>query len=358
MSFRLPKATLWPIYLLLFSSVITAQEAPPPLVEIDSVRQESIAQQIWVPGTVVSRTDAQIASEVAGRITWMAEVGQQIRQGEPLVKLDTTRLSLQLEQDEANIAKWESRVALLEKKRERFARMAKQNNVSEDQYDETLSELEVARQELAQAKVTHSLTDYQVARSIVRAPFDAMVVSRLQAPGEYTSVGQSLLQVVDPTSIEATVRAPLSVIPFIDQGMKVSVSDRTYTSDEIVRTLVPVGNATSRMMEIRVALTSHQFAIGSAVRVALPHSEAHRGVTVPRDALVLRKAGAFVYQINNNDEATQVAVTTGVGVGDRIEVFGDIETSSPVVVRGAERLRPGQKVRYENDTQTLTARYP
>lgn len=359
MTIRMPKALPWLGCFILFSASVTAQDAPPPpLVEIDNVRQENIAQQIWVPGTVVSRTDAQIASEVAGRITWMAEVGEQVRQGEPLVKLDATRLSLQLEQDEANIAKWESRVALLDKKRERFARMAKQNNVSEDQYDETLSELEVARQELAQARVSHSLTDYQVARSVVRAPFDAMVVSRLQAPGEYTSVGQSLLQVVDPTSIEATVRAPLSVIPFIEQGMQVSVSDRRQTAEQKIRTLVPVGNATSRMMEIRVALTPHQFAIGSAVRVALPHSEAHRGVTVPRDALVLRKAGAFIYQINADNEATEVAVTTGVGVGDRIEVFGELETTSPVVVRGAERLRPGQKVRYQEDEQTLTARYP
>ena len=355
----MPKARRWLGCVILLSASATAQDAPlPALVEIDTLRHETISQQVWVPGTVVSRTDAQIASEVAGRIMWMAEVGQRISRGEALVKLDATRLSLQLEQDEANIAKWEFRVDLLEKKRERFSKMAKQRNVSEDQFDETLSELEVARQELAQAKVAYSLINYQVERSTVKAPFDAIIVSRLQAPGEYTSVGQSLLQIVDPTSVEATVRAPLSVIPFIEQGMSVAVSDRRQTSQEVIRTLVPVGNATSRMMEIRVTLTPNQFPIGSAVRVALPHSQTHRGMTVPRDALVLRKAGAFIYQVNADNEATQVAVTTGVGIGDRIEVFGELETTSPVVVRGAERLRPGQKVRYVDDPEALTARYP
>ncbi|WP_414828488.1 efflux RND transporter periplasmic adaptor subunit [Alteromonas sp. H39] len=359
MKTRMPKACRWLGCLMLLSvSAIAQDTTPPALVEIDTLRHETITQQVWVPGTVVSRTDAQIASEVAGRIMWMAEVGQHISRGEVLVKLDATRLTLQLKQDEANVAMWESRVALLERKRERFSRMAKQQNVSEDQLDETLSELEVARQELAQAKVSHSLTNYQIERSTVRAPFDAIIVSRLQVPGEYTSVGQSLLQVVDPTNVEATVRAPLSVIPFIEQGMSVAVSDRRQTSEEVIRTVVPVGNAASRMMEIRISLMPNQFAIGSAVRVALPHSKAHRGMTVPRDALVLRKAGAFIYQINADNEATQVAVTTGVGVGDRIEVFGELEAGSPVVVRGAERLRSGQKVRYVDDNQSLTARTP
>ena len=102
------------------------------------------------------------------------------------------------------------------------------------------------------------------------------------------------------------------------------------------------------MMEIRVALKPNDFAIGSAVRVALPHSEKHLGTTVPRDALVLRKSGSFVYQVDEQDVAQQVSVTTGIGVGERIEVFGSVDTNSPVVIRGAERLKNGQKVRYED----------
>lgn len=87
--------------------------------------------------------------------------------------------------------------------------------------------------------------------------------------------------------------------------------------------------------------------MGGAIRIALPNSEYHQATTVNRDALVLRQAGMFVYVVDENDEAQQVAVTTGIGMGERIEVFGSLEDSSTVVVRGAERLRPGQKVRYQ-----------
>ncbi|MCW8092995.1 efflux RND transporter periplasmic adaptor subunit [Alteromonas sp. ASW11-130] len=336
-----------------------AQEPPLPpatLVEVDQILQEEIAEQLWVPGTVVSREDAQIASEVAGRVIWMAEVGQRVSIGEVLIKLDDQRLQLSLAQDKANIAKWEARVSLAHRKLDRFLSMAEQQNVSKDQLDETAAELEIARQELAQAKASKKMTEYQIAQSEVRAPFDTLVVERLQSPGEFISTGQALLRIVDPTQVEAAIRAPLTVIPFVSDGLHVRVKNNNREVLERVTAVVPVGNANSRMMELRVALKPTDFPIGSAIRVSLPHSEKHYGMTVPRDALVLRKTGAFIYQINGDNEAQQIAVTTGIGVGERIEVFGEFEATQPVITRGAERLQPGQKVRLSGGGTMITAK--
>lgn len=335
------------------------QEGPPPaLVEIDDVKREMIAEQIWVPGTVISRADAALAAEVEGRITWLADVGDVVAEGDVLASIDDTRLTLTLKQEEAQVARWSASVTMLSKRLARIESMASTQNVSQNDVEATVAELEIARQELAQAEARKALTEYQISRSHVKAPFTAVVVARLQAQGEYIQVGQTLLQIVDPNRVDVTVRAPLSVIPFVENGMRVAVSDQRHTLEQAIRAIVPVGNARSRMMEIRVALKPGDFAIGGAVRVALPNSESHQGITVPRDALVLRKAGAFVYQVDENSEARQVAVTTGIGMGNRIEVFGDIISESPVVTRGAERLTAGQKVRYADAQTSLTAKMP
>lgn len=336
--------------LLLTSVSLFAQDAPEPppaLVEVDEVYAEKIARQIWVPGTVQSRTDSDISAEVAGRITWMADVGDLVEAGDVLAKLDDQMLQLNLLQNKSNITKWEASVDLLTSKSKRFAIMAKQNNASKDQMDEIVSDLAIAKQELAQAKIERKLTEYQISLSEVKAPFTSLVVERRQTPGEYTGVGQGLMRIVDTSNIEASIKAPLSAVPFIQQGMNVQVKSGDINMNETIRAIVPVGNSQSRMMEVRVALNPGDFAIGSAVRVALPHSQYHQANTVPRDALVLRKSGAFIYQIDKDNVAQQVNITTGIGVGDRIEVFGEVSTDSPVVVRGAERLRQGQKVRFE-----------
>jgi RND family efflux transporter MFP subunit len=340
------------------SSVIAQeeQEQPPAaLVETESVNSEMIADKIWVPGTVVSRTDANIAAEVAGRINWLADVGDIVEVGQPLAKLDDRRLQLTLQQNSANIAQWQSRVDLLVRKVERFESMALQKATSKDQLDEVRSELEVAQQELVQAKYDKELTQYQIDQSKVTAPFTAMVVERMQAPGEYTVTGQSLLRIVDTQNIEASARAPLSAIPYIRANMAVDIAQQSTSMEKTIRTIVPVGNAQSRMMEVRVQLSPQDFAIGSAVRVALPHSEFHQGLTVPRDALVLRKSGTFIYQVDEQNIAKRVNVQTGIGVGDRVEVIGQIFNDYPVVIRGAERLKDGELVRFNDAHEGLTA---
>lgn len=240
----------------------TAEGPPPALVEIDQARTEMVAEQVWLSGTVISRTDSNIASEVAGRISWIADVGEVVEKGQILAQLNDQLLTLEKEQHVANIAKWQSRVELLTRKLERIVTMTQQNATSEDKLDEVTSELEIARQELMQANVNKKQTEYQLSQTQVRAPFTAMVVERLQTPGEYTSVGKDLLRIVDRGNVEASIRAPLSVLPFIKQGMAVEVKDSRHGKMEMIRAVVPVGNNRSRMMEVRVGLNPGDFAIG------------------------------------------------------------------------------------------------
>lgn len=345
--------------ILTTSSWVNAQEnnePPAPLVEVDAVKAEMITARIWVPGTVLSITDSELASEVAGRIMWMAEVGDRVKQGAPLIKLNDKRLNIDLAQEKANIAISEARVELLTSRLTRFTSMAKMQNTSQDELDGVRSELDIAQQELEQAKSRVDLIQYEIDQSTVTAPFDTLVVERIQSPGEFTSIGQVLMRVVDPTRLEASVRAPLSVIPYLEAGMQVPVSVGQATGLQTLKTIVPVGNERSRMMELRIALDPEQFVIGSAMRVGLPNSKAHYGHTVPRDALVLRKSGTFIYQLDDENQAQQLLVDTGAGLGDRVEVMSDdIIADSLVVIRGAERLKNGDKVRVNEKNTDLVA---
>jgi uncharacterized transporter YbjL len=86
------------------------------------------------------------------------------------------------------------------------------------------------------------------------------------------------------------------------------------------------------------------------VRVALPQSEPARVVAVPRDALILRENSTYVYRLKDDNTVEQIAVRTGMGSGEMIEVLGGVAQSDRVVVRGGERLRPGQSVIVPQDS--------
>lgn len=335
------------------------QENDGVIVEVDLVNEQVITERMWLPGTVLSSTDSELASEVSGRIIWMAQIGDRIAKNEPLIKLNDKRLTIDLAQQRSNIGVSEARVNLLTSRLSRFKTMAELQNTSVDELEGIKSELEVAQQELAQAKHSAELIQYEINQSTIRAPFDTLVVEHLQSPGEFTSTGQIIMRVVDPTRLEATVRAPLSIIPYISEGLDVPVNYNGQKSVQQVRAVVPVGNARSRMMELRIALNStstNPFNIGGALSIGLPNSDSHYGHTVPRDALILRQSGTFIYQVNDNDIVQQIAVKTGAGLEGRVEVRSDkLVTGKPVVIRGAERLKNGDKVRVNNESAALVA---
>jgi hypothetical protein len=111
-----------------------------------------------------------------------------------------------------------------------------------------------------------------------------------------------------------------------------------------VRTVVAVGDQDTHQFELRLDLETGPFPVGQTVRVAVPFDEQREALTVPRDALVLRPEGQTVFVVNGDNEAKRVEVTTGVGSGADIEVFGDIHAGDTVVIRGNERLQAGQSV--------------
>ena len=56
-------------------------------------------------------------------------------------------------------------------------------------------------------------------------------------------------------------------------------------------------------------------------------------------------AGLSVYTVNDEDTAMRIAINTGIASGQWIAVEGEINEGDRVVIRGGERLRPGQQVR-------------
>ena len=87
------------------------------------------------------------------------------------------------------------------------------------------------------------------------------------------------------------------------------------------------------------------WAVGQLVSVAVPIRAGEPALTVPRDALVLRQNGQFVYRINAENIAERVNVDIGDSQGELIAVTGDLREGDTVAIRGAEGLSDGAPVR-------------
>ena len=333
----------------LAASAARAQNPPPPAaVSVASVTEGSLATTVTATGTVVSRNDARLAAEVAGRLDWVAEPGARIAKGAPVARVDSRALELQLRQDDAQVARLAANAELLDTQLQRLTALP--NGIaSKSQIDEAAARLSMARHELDQARAARDRTRHLVDRAVIRAPFPGHVVERIRQLGEFVGAGAEVLRLTDTGNVEVVARAPVAEAGHLAVGQQVTVRGATKEITSKIRAIVPVGDDRSRLLEVRVAMSGDGWPIGSAVRVDLPAaSNGRASLVVPRDAVIVRADGAHVFRIGKDDTAERVTVRVGNGDAKKVEVTGGLAAGDRVVVRGGERLRPGQAVTVAN----------
>ena len=324
-------------------------EQPPAAVVVDQARITYLAPSVDVPGTVVSLNDARLASELAAKLNWIADVGTEVSEGDTVARLEVITFRLYEMEAESRVVKEKARVTFLQSEKGRLQQLAEKNLSAKSQLDQVISNLAVAESDvwiaeaqLGQAKVAMHVTQ-------IRAPFDGIVTEKLRNIGERLNVADEVIRLVDPNSIEVVARAPLNTVNFIKVNEVLALHNDFREGEGAVRAIVPFGNPQSHMFEVRLNVDPEVWTIGESVRLSMPTAAAKEVLTVPRDALVLRREGAFVYRIDDESKAEQVSVITGLGAGKLIEVIGDINAGDRVVTRGAERLSSGMIVQISDD---------
>lgn len=322
-----------------------AQDSGPVPVTVVQARTVKMAPKMAVPGSVVSRYDSHVASEVEGNVVWVAEVGDEVKAGDVVARLDDHVMKMQVDSDAADVARLNATLHYDQLQAARMERLARDNAIATSDRDSAISTRDVDKAQLAQSQASLEKSKYDLDHSQIRAPFPGRVAARLINPGEYASVGTAVVRLVDIQDIEVSAPAPIVAARYISPGSPVTVIVEGKPVVTKVRAIVPVGDVNSRTVEVRLSIAPSDGIVGDAVKVLLPSAPPRNVLAVPRDALVLREDNTYVFRISKQGLAERIAVETGSEEGDLVEVEGDLSAGDRVVTKGAERLEPGQRVR-------------
>ena len=329
-------------WLMAVTAPALAQGGPAPVV-VSIASERLLAPVTHYPGTVISRNQARLAAEVEGRLEWVAEVGTVVRRGEIVARLDDVLLEHSLLADQAAVERERARLKYQSAEVARLTPLVTKQSIPQSQLDEAVANSGMTRAEIAAGKARVALARERLKRTKLRAPFDGVITERLLQAGEWAESGAAVVRLVDTSSLEVQTWVPVNALKFVHQGSILTLTGNPRNAVGTVRTIVPVGDNVSRLYELRLSFAEQGWPVGADVRVAVPSAEARKVLTIRRDALVLRREGTTVYRVDAEGLAQRVAVTTGVAVGPFIEVDG-IQAGDRVVIRGGERLRPGQSV--------------
>ena len=220
--------------------------------------------------------------------------------------------------------------------------------VSEFELEQTEANRDLALSDANITRVRIRQIDDQIRRADARAPFTGVVINRLHRAGEDVARGEVLAQLTDIRNMEVRAFVPLKHLPRTMVGDKIEVFTSDAEVEGTIRALVPTGDVRSQTFEARIDLpvpSQPAWTVGQLVSVAVPIRARESAITVPRDALVLRHNGSFVFRITQDNVAEQIAVELGDSAGELIAVRGSLQPGDRVAVRGAENLAEGATVK-------------
>ncbi len=191
---------------------------------------------------------------------------------------------------------------------------------------------------------------YELKHAVIKAPFDGVVIAKVAQPGQYMAPGGAIATLLDVTNLEVEADVPSEIAGGLGVGAKISARfSNGAAKDVVLRTAIPVQDVSTRTRPVRFTAKLDDFdaahvAVGSTVTLQLPVSASRKVVTAPKDALLQGRGGWIVYVVKDGKAVPQ-PVKLGQAVQNRIEIKSGLSPGQVVVVRGNERLRPGQAVK-------------
>ncbi len=333
-----------------------AQEGMPPAAVVTArVTVGTISEEITLAGTTRPIRDSLIASEVDGRVLERSiENGDFVKKGEPLFILDQVRLKRALTGAQARLKEVEVRLARALRAEGRATELHSSKVLSSSLYDDAISErrAQEGRKEQVEAQIQSIQDDLK--RSVIRAPFAGVVTELHTEVGQWLRQGEPIARLADFSTIEIVVDLPERYYAQVVKGADApatlaSLPDLTLQGK--VFAVVPQVESAARTFPVLVRAINpdRSVAAGMLAQVRLTLGRSEQVLQVPRDALVVSQTGEMVYKVEG-DAATPVPVQSGRASGTLVEVRGEgLQEGDRVVVRGNERLMPGQKIVEDGD---------
>ncbi len=303
-------------------------------VKAHVVDTESMSNKVYATGTILANEEVELRSEVAGKITEILfKEGSYVKKGDLLVKINDADLQAQLK-------KAESKLKLSEEKEYRQKQLRNSNLISQEEYDNTVGELNVN-------KADYDLIKAQIDKTEIKAPFDGVVGLRSVSEGSYvtTSTVIARLQNLNALKIDFSIPERYSSSVKIGDDLQFKVSGSNNLFNAKIYAIEPKIDPGTRTIQIRAICNAYnrELVAGAFANVELNLAQINNAILVPTVSIVpgLKGQSVFVYK---DGVVVSKPVEIGVREEKRVQITSGLSKGDTVITSGILLIRPGAKV--------------
>lgn len=315
----------------------TAVASVPAGSEIVPVRLRKVPIVESAVGSIRAVHETSVGSKLLARVLEVSlKAGQAVRAGDVLVRLDDSDLRAKLEQVSATVKAAEAARDQAASEEKRYAPLAKERVISQQEYDRTMAALKSAEAELQRSREAVKEVQAMLDWATVRAPMDGVVIDKQVEVGDTVTPGQTLVTIFDPTRMQliASVRESLALDLQTGQDIGVVIQGLDKQCIGTVSEIVPEARTSSRTFQVKVTgpcppgIYSGMFG-----RILIPLAE-EEVLVIPRTAV--RTVGQLeLVEIVEGEHVQRRAIRTGRTFDGDVEVLSGLRADERIIATAA-----------------------
>lgn len=327
-------------------------------------------------GYVVAQRKAAVASKATGRVEWLGVAeGSVVKAGEIIARLENKDVSAAMDQAaagvkvaEANLQQGQAEMTDAEAAFKRSADLLGKNFISQSAHDTTAARLHKAQAAvrgfqaaIGAAQANHRAAQVAVEQTLIRAPFDGVVLTKSANMGDVVTPFSSALDAkgavvtmadMDTLEVEADVSESSLQKVKINQPCEIlldALPDVRLRG--VVARLVPTVDRAKATVTVKVQFLDRDPRIlpEMSAKVAFLEKEMAAGQRTARTAVqpaaIVQRSGKNVVFIIRDGKAVVTPIETGEKIGDMVEVLKGPKAGDKIVLRPGDKLDDGDAVK-------------
>ena len=183
-------------------------------------------------GEFVSPVRSELAMRLPGRVgRVMVDEGARVRKGQPLLELETTYLSLDLERAQADVARAQAAAKDAERDLSRKKELIAKSSVSQAAYDRSEAAYEQARAAVESSVAARDLARQRLSDAVLRSPIDGVVAERRTDVGERLGDNSVAFVVAQTSPLKLRFRLPERYLASVHRGQPVRAAVDPYPQE-------------------------------------------------------------------------------------------------------------------------------
>jgi HlyD family secretion protein len=349
----------------------------PPAVEIATVTTAFPSQAFTIlnaTGRVAAWRKAAVSTKATGRLEWLGvQEGSRVKSGEVIARLENQDVGASRDSAvanlgvaKANLEQGDAELFDAEHSYKRAQDLYNQKFIAEAALDSARARYEKARASISSLRASIAVAEAQaraanvaVDQTLIRAPFDGIVLTKNANVGDiltpFSSATDSkgaVVNMADMETLEVEADVSEASISKITVGMPTEIQLDAYPDLRLVgevSRIVPTVDRTKATLLVKVAFKEKDSRVlpDMSAKVAFlsrpPRADERRAVTAIRPEAIVKRADRSVVYVVDDKNAAHEVVVTPKKVGDLMEVSG-VKPGDKVVLNPPERLREGSTV--------------